>query len=72
MKATLILGLCTAAVLMISLADLSSAEEMNSEYKAQERGYCAENGILCNDIHCCENLKCRCNPGRTTCVCRKK
>nr|WHA03970.1 Ot_66 precursor [Oxyopes takobius] len=72
MKAALILGLCTAAILMISFADLSSAEEMYPDDMPQERGYCAENGIKCNDIQCCGNLKCRCNPGRTNCVCTKK
>nr|AKT08992.1 putative neurotoxin LTDF 07-01 [Dolomedes fimbriatus] len=72
MKTSILLALCISAILLLSMVDASNAEEMNSQEVPEERGYCAENGIKCNDLHCCSGLVCKCNSSRSNCVCRKK
>nr|QDC23144.1 toxin 26 precursor [Cupiennius salei] len=72
MKVSTVFGLCIVAFLLLSIVDVSDAEEIDSEKATEERGYCAEKNIKCNDIHCCTGLKCKCNSSRTNCVCRKE
>nr|AGR53500.1 cystine knot toxin [Dolomedes mizhoanus] len=72
MKIPILLGLCISGILLLSILHVSNAEEVNSQEVPQERGYCAEKGIKCNDIHCCSNLVCKCDSSRSNCVCRKK
>nr|WFG53397.1 neurotoxin icc1c.pk001.g5 [Cheiracanthium punctorium] len=60
-----------AVIVLISTA---KADEEVEEAVLEERGYCAENGIKCNDLHCCTGLKCKCTDRGLfdrDCVCRK-
>uniref|UniRef100_A0A482ZJW6 U2-Lycotoxin-Lsp1a_3 n=1 Tax=Lycosa sp. SGP-2016 TaxID=1905177 RepID=A0A482ZJW6_9ARAC len=72
MRTSTILGLCAVVVLLLTIADFSGADEINAQDAPEERGYCAEKGIRCDDIHCCTGLKCKCNDSGYNCVCRKK
>ena len=72
MKSQMIIGLCLAVFVMLTIIEYSNAEESIEQEILQERGYCAEKGIKCNDIHCCSGLTCKCNANRSNCVCRKK
>uniref|UniRef100_A0A482Z819 U37-Lycotoxin-Lsp1b_1 n=1 Tax=Lycosa sp. SGP-2016 TaxID=1905177 RepID=A0A482Z819_9ARAC len=39
-----------SCVLLLTIADFSGADEINSQDVPEERGYCAEKGIRCDDI----------------------
>nr|UNJ19404.1 Tx-617 [Heteropoda pingtungensis] len=58
-----------ATVLMLSVIEFTSSEERSSEEVVEERGYCAQKGIKCHDLHCCTGLKCK-TEGSSK-VCRK-
>nr|WHA03974.1 Ls_25 precursor [Lycosa singoriensis] len=72
MRPSTVFGLCAIVVLMLTIADISGADGIKSQEAPEERGYCAEKGIRCDDIHCCTGLKCKCNNSGYNCVCRKK
>uniref|UniRef100_A0A4Q8K365 U5-Sparatoxin-Hju1b_1 n=1 Tax=Heteropoda jugulans TaxID=1358901 RepID=A0A4Q8K365_9ARAC len=58
-----------ATLLMFSIVEFTTSEERSSEEVVEERGYCAEKGIKCHDLHCCTGLKCK-REGSSQ-VCRK-
>nr|AHF45737.1 secretory peptide [Heteropoda venatoria] len=59
-----------ATLLMFSIVEFTRSEEGSSEEFVQERGFCAEKGIKCHDLHCCTGLICK-TEGSSK-VCRKK
>uniref|UniRef100_A0A482Z8Y2 U5-Saltitoxin-Pre1a_1 n=1 Tax=Phidippus regius TaxID=1905328 RepID=A0A482Z8Y2_9ARAC len=69
MKATATISFLFVALLFVTMVESFNAEEIEDSVVPEERGYCAERGIKCNDIHCCTGLKCKCKNG--DCVCRK-
>uniref|UniRef100_A0A4Q8K2P4 U5-Sparatoxin-Hju1d_1 n=1 Tax=Heteropoda jugulans TaxID=1358901 RepID=A0A4Q8K2P4_9ARAC len=58
-----------ATLLMFTIVEFTTSEERSSEEVVEERGYCAQKGIKCHDLHCCTGLKCK-TEGSSK-VCRK-
>nr|WHA03975.1 Tb_85 precursor [Tibellus oblongus] len=69
MKTTFLIGFLLMAIVCITMAEMNNAED--AQAPEEERGYCAQKGIKCHDIHCCSGLKCVCNSSRSSCVCKK-
>nr|Q5Y4U5.1 RecName: Full=U4-agatoxin-Ao1a; Short=U4-AGTX-Ao1a; AltName: Full=Mu-2Aaga_15; Flags: Precursor [Agelena orientalis]AAU87899.1 toxin-like structure mu-2Aaga_15 precursor [Agelena orientalis] len=68
MKKSTVIVLSLAAFVLLSVMQFSAAEDIKMEVEEQ-RGYCAEKGIKCHNIHCCSGLTCKCKG--SSCVCRK-
>nr|WHA03977.1 Lt_55 precursor [Lachesana tarabaevi] len=58
MKCYFVFGFILMTMLVVSVMETTATEENTDGKIAEERGYCAEKNIKCDNIHCCTGLKC--------------